>query len=218
MFDEEDLVEHSSRDRIARWQRLWDKQAPSYDKQMQFFERRFFGDSRAWVCRQADGDVLEVAIGTGLNLPFYPAEIRLTGIEWSPAMLAIARRRADELGRSPELLEGDAQDLPFPDASFDTVVCTFGLCAIPDDRLAIAEMHRVLRPGGRLLLADHVRSTAWPARAVQWLLEKATVPAAGEHFLRRPRTLLRAEEWDVERAERFKLGVVERVLARKPVT
>jgi ubiquinone/menaquinone biosynthesis C-methylase UbiE len=207
----------SSQDpRVARWRRQWDKQARSYDKQIRFFERILFGDSRAWVCAQATGDVLEVAIGTGLNLACYPPEIRLTGIEWSPAMLEIARHRAAELHRCAELLEGDAQDLPFPDESFDTVVCTFGLCAIPDDHRAIAEMHRVLRPGGRLLLADHVPSTAGATRAIQWLLEKAAVPLAGEHFLRRPLTFLRAQGWDIQHAQRFKLGIVERLVAGKP--
>jgi ubiquinone/menaquinone biosynthesis C-methylase UbiE len=206
-----------SQDRcVARWRRRWDKQARSYDSQIRFLERTLFGDSRAWVCSQASGDVLEVAIGTGLNLAFYPPEVRLTGIEWSPAMLAIARHRAVDLGRFVELLEGDAQELPFPDASFDTVICTFGLCAIPDDEQAITEMYRVLRPGGRLLLADHVPSTAWPARAIQWLLEKATIPLAGEHFLRRPLNLLRAHGWDIHHAQRFKLGVVERLAAGKP--
>jgi len=120
---------------------------------MGFFERVLFGDTRAWVCSQAAGDVLEVAIGTGLNLPFYPESTRLTGIEWSPAMLGVARGRAAKLGQSADLRGGDAYDLPFPDVSFDTVVCTFSLCAIPDERRAVAEMTRVLRPGGRLLLA-----------------------------------------------------------------
>jgi ubiquinone/menaquinone biosynthesis C-methylase UbiE len=83
-----------------------------------------------------------VAIGTGLNLSFYAADVRLTGIEWSPAMLDIARRRARDLNHGADLREGDAQELPFPDASFDTVVCTLALCAIPDDRAAVAEMTR----------------------------------------------------------------------------
>jgi len=114
-----------------RLRRYWDKHATSYDRQMKFFERVLLGDTRAWVCSQAVGDVLEVAIGTGLNLPFYPENIRLTGIEWSPAMLNIAQRRAAELGRSADLREGDAHDLPFADASFDIVVCTFSLLRHP---------------------------------------------------------------------------------------
>jgi ubiquinone/menaquinone biosynthesis C-methylase UbiE len=199
-----------------RLRRYWDKHSRSYDKQMRFFDRRLFGPSRSWVCEQATGDVLEVAIGTGLNLPLYPPDARLTGIEWSPAMLAIARRRAGELGPAVDLAEGDAHALPYPDASFDTVVCTLSLCAIPDPDRAVAEMTRVLRPGGRLLLLDHVAGSSWPVRAVQRLLELVTVPLGGEHFLRRPLHQVQSAGLTVEARDRFKLGIVERVAARKP--
>lgn len=199
-----------------RLRRYWDKHAGSYDQQMRFFDRTLFDESRAWVCSRAGGEVLEVAIGTGLNLPLYPPGVHLTGIEWSPQMLSLARRRADELGLSADLREGDAQALPFPDASFDTVVCTLALCAIPDDQRALGEMSRVLRPGGRLLLLDHVPSSAWPVRAIQWLVELLTVPLGGEHLLRRPLLCVQAAGLELEQHDRFKLGVVERLSARKP--
>ena len=175
-----------------------------------------FKDWRAWVCSQAFGDTLEVGIGTGLNLPFYPADVRLTGLDLSAAMLKIARDRAADLGRIVELQEGDAEVLPFPPDAFDTVICTFSLCAIPDEHRAVIEMKRVLRPGGRLLLADHVSGAWWPVRAVQRLLEVVTIPQGGEHFLRRPLLLVQAEGFKVERVTRFGLGIVERVAARKP--
>jgi ubiquinone/menaquinone biosynthesis C-methylase UbiE len=183
---------------------------------MRFFDRVLFKDSRAWVCSRAEGETLEVGVGTGLNLPFYSGAVRLTGIDLSPAMLAIARQQASHLDHPAELREADAQALPYPDESFDTVVCTFSLCAIPDDRRAVAEMYRVLRPAGRLLLADHVAGSSWPVRAVQRLIEFVTIPTGGEHFLRRPSTLLRAQGFEIEQQERFKLGIVERVTARKP--
>ena len=197
-----------------RQRRVWDKRAPMYDRSMGLMEKLLFGDGRAWVCSQASGEVLEVAVGTGRNLPFYPQGIRLTGLELSEAMLTIARRRAEELSQEVELLQGDAQALPFPDATFDTVVCTFSLCSIPDDRKAVAEMKRVLRPGGRLLLIDHVPSTTRLLRDIQWLLEQVTVRLEGEHMLRRPLQHVQAEGFEIERAERLKAGIVERVLAR----
>jgi ubiquinone/menaquinone biosynthesis C-methylase UbiE len=202
--------------RARRLRRYWDKHARNYDKQMAFWERRLFGDGRQWVCAQATGEVLEVAIGTGRNLPHYPQGIRLTGIDFSPAMLQLARRQADRLGRKVDLRLADAQALELPDASFDTVVCTFSLCAIPDERRAIAEMRRVLRPGGRLLLLDHVAGTSRRVRTVQWLLERVTRPLNEEHLLRRPLLQVQAEGFQIERAERFKLGIVERLTARKP--
>ena len=94
-------------------------------------ERILFEDGRQWACSRATGDVLEVAIGTGRNLPFYPPHVRLTAIEFSPAMLDIARKRAANPGRqiaAVDLRLGDAQALDLPDAAFDTVICTLSLC------------------------------------------------------------------------------------------
>lgn len=201
--------------RTERWHRYWDKKSRSYDREMRFFDRVLFGDSRYWACSQATGDVLEVAIGTGLNLDVYPPEVRLTGIDLSEQMLALASTRARELGREVELRQGDAHVLPFADATFDTVVCTFGLCAIPDIDAALDEMTRVLRPGGKLILVDHVASSSRVARGVQRALEVVTVPMASEHFLRRPVTKVTQRAFTIENAQRFKLGLIERVIARK---
>jgi ubiquinone/menaquinone biosynthesis C-methylase UbiE len=202
--------------RRARWRRSWDRHSKTYDREMRFFDRVLFGDTRAWICQQATGEVLEIAVGTGLNLEHYPPDVRLTGIKLSQGMLAIARRRADQLGRRVELRVGDAEALELPSATFDTVVCTFSLCAIPDHQQALAEMTRVLRPGGVLLLADHVASSSRALQAVQRLLELVTVPLGGEHFLRRPIEHVRAAGLRIERHDRFAAGVVERLRAGKP--
>jgi ubiquinone/menaquinone biosynthesis C-methylase UbiE len=199
-----------------RWQRYWDRKSKHYDREMGFFDRRLFRGSREWVCRQATGEVLEVAIGTGLNLPHYPQDVRLSGIDYSPAMLELARRRASELGRQADLRAGDAEALDFPDSSFDTVVCTYGLCAIPNDEQAVTEMRRVLRPGGLRLLADHVEGSTRAVRALQRLLEMVSVRQASEHFRRRPHDTVLDAGFEIERQERFALGIVERLAARKP--
>src|SRR6266567_2841371 len=136
----------------ARVRGLMDKLAPGYDRQMRFWEKLLFGGGREWVCSRARGDVLEIAIGTGRNLPYYAPDVRLTGVEFSPKMLAVAAARSRELGREVDLRLGDAQALEFPDESFDTVVFTLALCSIPDDRRAVGEAARVLRPGGTLVL------------------------------------------------------------------
>ena len=196
----------------ARALRVWEAVAPDYDRQIDFFERVQFGGGREWVCSRATGRVLEVAIGTGRNLPFYPPGVAITGIELSPAMLAIARRRAAELGLEVELYEGDAQALPFAGASFDTVVCTLSLCAIPDHASAIAEMARVLRPGGRLLLLDHIGSRWWPVWAMLKLVELLTA-RRGEFMTRRPLPMLAAAGFTVTESQQLKLGTVERVAA-----
>ncbi len=202
--------------RQERLRRYWDKHARSYDRQMGFFDRHLFAGSRSWICSRATGNVLEVAIGTGLNLTHYPSSVQLTGVDHSLAMLQIARERARQLEVEVDLRQGDAQALEFPGATFDTVVCTFSLCAIPDDRQAVAEMARVLRPGGLLLLADHVEASPWYARAAQALIELISVPAQGEHFRRRPLKQVQGLGFTIEDHDRLKLGIVERLAARKP--
>jgi len=148
----------SQQKETERVREIFNASAAHYDRAIAFSEKLFFGDGRAWACSQARGQVLEIAIGTGRNLPFYPADVEITGVEISPAMLEIAYQRVQSLGRQVELVVGDAQALPFPDQRFDTVVCTISLCSIPDERQAIAEVRRVLRPGGCFVALEHVRS------------------------------------------------------------
>jgi ubiquinone/menaquinone biosynthesis C-methylase UbiE len=211
-------ISEAERDRQnARRRRAWDKQSASYDKQIGWFERHVFGEeNRPWACRQASGDVLEVAVGTGLNLPFYGPQARFTGIDLSPAMLEIARKRAADLGRQADLREGDAHNLTFDDDSFDSVVCTFSLCNIPDVDRAVDEMRRVLKPGGRLVLVDHIRSASRPVYWVQKAIEYVSVRVDGDRMTRRPLEQVRARGFTVDTTERFKWGgIVERVLATK---
>ena len=198
-----------------RVRRIYDATAPDYDRGIASTEKFFFGDGRAWACSQARGSVLELAMGTGRNLPFYPPDVEITGIEISPAMLAIARRRASELGRQVEFINGDAQKLPFPDQHFDTVLCTLSLCSIPDARLAVAEAARVLRPGGRFIALEHVRSPNLLIRGLELLLEPLAAWTQGDHLLREPVEAVQAAGLSVEHLERRKLGIVERLIARK---
>lgn len=195
---------------------LWDRTAPKFDRRVSFWERNLFKDGREWVCSRARGDVLEIAVGTGRNLRYYPRGVRLTGIELSPKMLEIAHQRAHELGRDADLRGGDAQRLEFADESFDTVVCTLSLCSIPDEARAVAEVHRVLRPDGHLVLLEHVRSHSKVVRAFQWLIERVTVPLEGDHQLREPLRHVRAKGFAIEELERYGWGIVERAIARKP--
>lgn len=199
-----------------RVRRLYEKEAPKYDRQMDVFDRMLFKGGRKWACSQATGDVLELAVGTGRNLVHYPLGVRLRGIELSPTMLEIARERAREVNRDADLQVGDAQALAFPDDSFDTVVCTLSLCTIPDDRAAVAEVRRVLRPGGRFLLLEHVRSTRPVIRAGQLLLDPLTVRFEGDHIARQPVKHLQAEDLVIDHLHRSKLGIVERIAAHKP--
>ncbi len=206
----------ANRDGTERVRRHYDRRAEDYDRLIAPFERVLFGAGREGVCSRARGEVLEIAVGTGRNLSFYPAGVHLTGIELSPRMLEIARRRACESGIEADLRLGDAQDLPFPAARFDTVVATLALCTIPDDRRAMAEAVRVLRPGGRLLLLEHVRSPILPVRVLQGILNPLSVLLENDHLLREPLRHVEGLGLVVEHLERSKLGIVERLVARRP--
>lgn len=197
--------------------RAWSRRAASYDRSIGFFERRIFGtEPRRWVCSRARGDTLEVAVGTGLNLPLYGEDVRLTGIDLSPEMLAIARRRAAELGRTVDLREGDAHHLPFDDSAFDTVICTYSLCNIPDPAAAVREMKRVLRADGSLVLLDHIRSPSKPMFWAQKAIEFFTSRFEGEHMTRRPLEHVVEAGFEIRDRRRSGLGaVVERVVASK---
>ncbi|GAB3979474.1 class I SAM-dependent methyltransferase [Plantactinospora veratri] len=173
----------------------WDRRAAGYDRAGDRMERLTIGDSREWICARASGRTLEVAVGTGRNLSGYDEDVELVGVDLSPKMLAAARRRAGLLGRRVELREGEAERLPFPDASFDTVVCTLAVCVVPDRDAALAEMRRVLRPGGRLLLLDHAER--------RWLRGRPADLAARLGFV-------------AEARDRLRLGLIERLAARKP--
>ena len=194
---------------------IYDVLAARYDRGIAFSEKYLVGDGRAWACSPVQGQALEIAIGTGRNLPFYPADVELTGIEISPAMLEIARLRAQSLGRPIELVLGDAQALPFPDERFETVVCTLALCTIPDEHQAIAEVWRVLRPGGSFVVLEHVRSPNPIIRGLERLLDPLAVRTQADHLLREPLETVQAAGFSIEYLRRQKLGIVERLIVRK---
>ncbi|QVQ53922.1 class I SAM-dependent methyltransferase [Spiractinospora alimapuensis] len=193
-------------DATAQVRQRWDEAAPRYDRGASL-EGIVISDSRAWLCGRARGVTLEIAVGTGRDLEHYAAGVELTAVDISRGMLARARAHARRLGRNVDLRVADAQRLPFPDGSFDTVVCALALCTIPDQRAAIAEMWRVLRPGGRLLLVDHVEYTRAP-----WLWWERRRPRPRS----RPLTLVRERGFVIDRDQRLRWGLVERVAAHRP--
>ena len=197
---------------------IWDKLAPRYDRDIKFFEKVLFSGGREWACSQASGVVLEIGAGTGRNLEYYPAGIQLIGIDMSPRMIAIARERAHAAGREADLRIGDAQALDIPDESVDTVISTLSLCSIPDDRKAVSEVKRVLRPGGRFILMEHVASPLRLVRVFQKALDWIAVRTEGDHLIRKPVIHLKAGGFQIEAVERLKWGIVERVAARKAAT
>jgi ubiquinone/menaquinone biosynthesis C-methylase UbiE len=167
------------------------------------------GDSRARLCGQAAGRTLEVAIGTGLNLGLYPPDVRLTGVDFSAGMLAVAAKRAVAERAPVSLVQADAQHMPFGDATFDTVVSTLAMCAFPDQAAVVAEIHRVLEPGGRLLLVDHIEYARIPMKWVEPL-------RTNQHLARRrPLDVVREQGFEIDRLDRLTLGFVDRIVAHR---
>lgn len=198
-----------------RQRRLWDQSAARYDQMVAPLERRFMAASRRWVGERAVGEVLEVAAGTGLNLPYLPADITFTGTDISAPMLDAARAKALATGREARWLEADAEDLPFADDSFDSVVSTFAMCGFADYERALAEIVRVVRPGGRILLADHVVATNPLVHGLQLVVETVTKRTNGEYWTRRPLPKLERMGVQVVDSGRLHFGVIEHLHARK---
>jgi ubiquinone/menaquinone biosynthesis C-methylase UbiE len=132
--------------------------AALYDPFFWLAERAGLAARRHALVAQARGRVLEIGAGTGLNAPHYPPGLELVLTEPDEAMAARLRSRVAALGRPATVVIAGAETLPFPDDSFDTVVSTLVLCTVPDQAAALAEIQRVLTPGGRLLFLEHVRS------------------------------------------------------------
>lgn len=122
---------------------------------------------RQRIAGAAEGRVLEIGIGSGLNLPFYAAQAeQIIGLDPSPALLERTRRKARRLQPGIQLLTGSAEHIPLADRSIDTIVTTWTACSIPDIATALADMRRVLRPGGRMLFVEHGRAPE--ARVAHW--------------------------------------------------
>ena len=140
--------------------RLWGPFfARGYDRFTKGTEEAGLRDKRRELLARANGRTLEIGAGTGANLELYPEAVTdLVLTEPDEHMRAQLERKATALGRRPEVVGAGAEGLPFPDASFDTVVATLVLCTIPAPRQALEEIARVLKPDGRLLFIEHVRS------------------------------------------------------------
>jgi ubiquinone/menaquinone biosynthesis C-methylase UbiE len=151
---------------------------------------------------------LEVGVGTGKNLPYYPWEVKVTAIDLSLRMLEKARKKASVLGLEVDLREMDVQHLDFPDHVFDTVFATFVFCSVPDPVLGLQELKRVCKPEGKLLLLEHMR----PGNALLGflfdMLNPMVVRMMGANINRRTVKNVQKAGWKVRVEKRLSSDIV----------
>ena len=172
-----------------------------YDLLSRGAERGEMGELREALLAGVEGEVLEIGAGTGWNLPHYRAATRVVAVEPDAGM---AKRLPEKLAQARvpvEVVTTQAESLPFPDASFDAVVSTFVLCSVEDPPRVLAELRRVLRPAGRLVLLEHVRGTGRTERWQNRLTGLHRTLAGNCHLNRDTRTAVGQAGFDVAGVE-----------------
>jgi ubiquinone/menaquinone biosynthesis C-methylase UbiE len=168
---------------------------------------------RRRLLRRASGKVLEVAVGTGKNLQFYPRHCRITALDVSNEMLNVARKRATKLSTDVSFLLGDAETLPFSDNSFDTVVSSLSTCTFPDPLAALREMRRVCKSEGKILLLEHGRSDRERLARFQDRTADRVAKQLGCHWNRESLELVRKAGLKVVAAQRVFFGIFHQIEA-----
>ncbi|WKJ90508.1 class I SAM-dependent methyltransferase [Methylomonas montana] len=163
----------------------YDRLAPWFDGLEGFLEGLLFRSLRKKLWAQAAGPhILEVGVGTGKNFPFYPDDARITAIDFSPKMLAMAQRKQQRKQIAVDLALMDVQSLDYADNSFDTVIGSFLFCSVPKPRKGLKELYRVCKPGGQVLLLEHVLSSNKAVAALMNLLNPLVVNTLGANINR----------------------------------
>lgn len=131
------------------------------------------------------GIILEVGVGTGANLPYYPSNVHVTGIDFSPKMLAKAEEKIERAKAKVILREMDAEKIDFPDNTFDTVVSTCVFCSVPDPVKGLKEIRRVVKPEGKIVMLEHMRSENIVAGKMLDLINPLTIRIVGANVNRK---------------------------------
>jgi ubiquinone/menaquinone biosynthesis C-methylase UbiE len=197
-----------------RARRRWDARSRGYDLVARV--EGWLGGSRLrrrmWSL-VGTGRVLEVGVGTGANLRHHPKGAQVTGIDLSTGMLSRARDKAARQGRDILLLEMDAQALSFPGSSFDTVAATYVFCSVPEPVTGLKQTREVLKPGGRLVLLEHVRLPGPLGRIMDWLNPLA-IRFMGSDINRNTVANVRKAGFEVEAVHSYMGGLVKLIVAR----
>jgi ubiquinone/menaquinone biosynthesis C-methylase UbiE len=197
--------------------RRYNRVAWRYDILESPMEKMVFTKLRREMLSGVNGKVLEVGVGTGKSLPYYPEGVELVGIDISPKMLEKARKRADKLGIGVDLRVMDVENLQFPDKTFDFIVVVFVFCSVTDPVKGLRELARVVKDDGKILMLEHVRSENrvigklmdWFNPIARWLF--------GPNINRQTVANVEAAGLAIVSVESKGLKIIKRIVARRPM-
>lgn len=195
----------------------YDRFSKIYDLFESPMEMRAFSKYRKKALSLAKGKVLEIGIGTGKNLPYYPEGVEVIGIDFSRGMLEKAEKRKKELGlENVKLLYMDAQNMEFDDNTFDTVVSTFVFCTVPDPIKGLKEAYRVLKPRGTAIFLEHMKSNSRLLNIPLYLMEPFIKTLLGTSMLRGTQKNIEKAGFKIEKVENLFFNIVRLIIATKP--